>query len=66
MSNRDRLIEAWGHLARTLGPYMSQRMAAAFPDGKNWFEVRAARRPSGHTGHSLSDPRFLLRLLTEE
>jgi hypothetical protein len=57
------------HLARGLGPFVDQRMAAAFPAGQDWIQSLAARNPSrfaaGHR-YSVADPRFLLRVVTEE
>jgi hypothetical protein len=43
-------------------------MAAAFPEGKDWVASLAARDSfrSGARQYSLSDPRFLLRVITEE
>jgi hypothetical protein len=44
-------------------------MVAVVPDGQDWLEVLAARehsRPGYRRGYSLSDPRFLLRVVTEE
>jgi len=52
ISNRDRLDRAMGHLAGGLGPFVNRQMATAFPE--------AGQR------YSLSDPRFLLRVVTDE
>jgi hypothetical protein len=69
MTNRDRVDRGMGYLAVGLGPFVNGRMAAAFPAGKDWAERLAARSPSrpgaGHR-YSLADPRFLLRVITEE
>ena len=69
MTNRDRVDRGMGYLAMGLGPFVDQRMAAAFPGGRDWVESLAARSPSRSDAwhrHSPSDPRFLLRVITEE
>ena len=69
MTNRDRIDRGMGYLASGLGPFVNSRMAAAFPEGADWVKILAARNPSRYgTGYqySLSDPRFLLRVVTEE
>jgi hypothetical protein len=69
MSNRDRIDRAMAYLASGLGPVVSERMTAAFPGGGDWIKALMARNPSRYSaGHrySLSDPRFLLRIVTEE
>ena len=56
-------------LASGLGPFVNKAMAAAVPGSGDWVEILAARNPSRDgAGHrrSLSDPRFLLRVVTEE
>jgi hypothetical protein len=69
MTNRDRVDRGMGHLANGLGPFVNKQMAAAFPGGKDWVKILAARNPSRYGAwhrYSLSDPRFLLRVVTEE
>ena len=69
MNNRDRVSRGLEFVASGLGPFVDSRMAAAVPDGRDWVEVLAARDPSRHGAkrqYSLSDPRFLLRVVTEE
>jgi hypothetical protein len=69
MTNRDQVDRGMDHLASGLGPFVDQGMTAAFPAGKDWIKSLVARNPSRYgTGHrySLSDPRFLLRVVTEE
>ena len=69
MTNRDRVDRGMGYLASGLGPFVNERMAAAFPDGEDWVQRLAARNPSRYGAgyrYSLSDPRFLLRVITEE
>jgi hypothetical protein len=69
MTNRDRVDRGMGYLATGLGPFVHEQMAAAFPAGEDWVQRLAARNPSrsgaGHR-YSLADPRFLLRVITEE
>jgi len=69
MTNRDRVDRGMGHLAGGLGPFVDKQMAAAFPGGQDWVKSLAARNPSRYSAgqrYSLSDPRFLLRVVTEE
>jgi len=69
MTNRDRVDRGMGHLASGLGPFVNKQMAAAFPGGQDWVTILAARNPSRYGAgqrYSLSDPRFLLRVVTEE
>jgi Swt1-like HEPN len=68
-TNRDLVDRGMGHLARGLSPFVDKRMAAAFPDDEDWVKILAARNPSRYGAgqrYSLSDPRFLLRVVTEE
>lgn len=69
INNRDRIGRAFEILAAGLGPFVDARMAAAAPDGRNWIEMLQARDASRHGSerqYSPSDPRFLLRVITEE
>ena len=69
MNNRDRIGRAFDVLAAGLGPFVDARMAAAAPDGRAWVEmlqVRDASRHGSERQYSRSDPRFLLRVITEE
>jgi hypothetical protein len=69
MTNRDRVDRGMGYLAAGLGPFVNKTMAAAFPDGRDWVQVLAARNPARYGSrhrYSPSDPRFLLRVVTEE
>ncbi|HEY5016266.1 MAG TPA: Swt1 family HEPN domain-containing protein, partial [Streptosporangiaceae bacterium] len=66
MSNRDRVSSGLELLAAGLGPFVQ---AVASPSGRDWAEMLAARdsaRFGGKHRYSLSNPRFLLRVLTEE
>src|ERR1700689_4118091 len=59
MTNRDRVDRGMGHLANCLGPFVNKQMAEAFPGGKDWVKVLAARNPSRYSAgqrYSLSDP----------
>jgi hypothetical protein len=69
MTNRDRVDRGMVCLASGLGPFVSRRMAAALPQGSDWVTALAARNPSRYSAgqrYSPSDPRFLLRVVTEE
>jgi len=69
LSNRDRVGRGLEFLASGLGPFVHARMAAASPAGQDWAEVMAARDSSRYGGteprDTQSDPRFLLRMMTE-
>jgi hypothetical protein len=69
MSNRDRVGRGLEILASGLGPFVDARMRAAVPSGSDWVGVLADRDRSRHQAvgrYSLSDPRFLLRVVTEQ
>ena len=69
MSNRDRVGRGLEILASGLGPFVDVRMRAAVPSGSDWMQVLADRDRSRHRAvrrYSLSDPRFLLRVVTEQ
>jgi hypothetical protein len=69
MTNRERIDRGLEHLARGLGPFVNARMSAAAPSGQDWLDVLAARdrsRFGSGRRYSLNDPRFLLRVITEE
>jgi len=69
MTNRDRVDRGMGHLAAGLGPFVDRHMAAAYPGSRDWVQGLVARNPSRYGGghrYSLSDPRFLLQVVTEE
>jgi len=68
MTNRDRIDRGMEQLASGLGPFVDHQMAAAVPGGADWVMALAARNPARYGGHrySLSDPRFLLRVITDE
>jgi uncharacterized HhH-GPD family protein len=58
-----------GYLAIGLGPFVNKQMTEAFPRGGDWVTVLAARNPARYGAgrrYSLSDPRFLLRVVTDE
>src|SRR5262249_33932212 len=65
----DRVGRGLEILASGLGPFVDARMRAAVPSGSDWVEVLADRDRSRHRTvrrYSLSDPRFLLRIVTEQ
>lgn len=68
MPNRDLIDRGMGCLANGLGPFVNQQMAAAFPGGKDWIDVLIERDPryQATRRYSLADPRFLLRVITEQ
>jgi hypothetical protein len=69
MTNRDRVDRGMRHLASGLGPFVNKQMAAAFSGGEDWVKGLVVRNPSRYGAgrqYSLSDPRFLLRVVTEE
>lgn len=69
MSKRDVISRGLELLADGLGPFVDSRMTAAAGRGRDWISVLDGRDRSRHgTAHrnSLSDARFLLRVLTEQ
>lgn len=69
LSDRDRVGRGLEILAAGLAPFVHARMSAASPGGTDWVEAVAARdraRFGGDRQCALSDPRFLLRVITEE
>jgi hypothetical protein len=69
IDNRDAVGRGLELVASGLGPFVDTRMAAAVPDGQDWMEVLAARdlsRYGAKRRYSLSDARFLLRVVTED
>jgi predicted AAA+ superfamily ATPase len=69
VSNRDRVGRGLEILAAGLSPFVDVQMSAAAPTGRDWIEVLAARDTAKHgaeKNYSRSDPRFLLRVITEE
>ncbi len=68
MPNRDLIDRGMGCLVSGLGPFVNQQMRAAFPGGKDWIDTLMDRDPRYQAGrrYSQSDPRFLLRVITEQ
>src|SRR5260370_24722873 len=69
MSNRDRVGRGLEVLAAGLSPFVDAQMTAAVPGGRDWVEMLQARDASRHGSerqYSRSDPRFMLRVITEE
>ncbi|HET9895154.1 MAG TPA: Swt1 family HEPN domain-containing protein [Streptosporangiaceae bacterium] len=68
-SNRDRIGQGFDLLAAGLGPFVDARMAAIVPGGQDWVAMLQARNAAKYGRDqklSKSDPRFLLRVVTEE
>jgi predicted AAA+ superfamily ATPase len=68
-SNRDRIDRGLQVLAAGLGPFVDSMMSAVAPAGRDWVEVLEDRDQARHgTRHRYSreDPRFLLKVMTEE
>jgi len=68
-SNRDRVGRGLEVLAGGLAPFVDARMSGVTPAGRDWVEVLAARHSANfgrEVKYSRSDPRFLLRVITEE
>jgi Swt1-like HEPN/Protein of unknown function (DUF499) len=69
MSNRDRVGRGLELLTTGLAPYVDREMSRAAPEGTDWVKVLGARDAQKHgtaKAYSKNDPRFLLRVLTEE
>lgn len=68
LPNRDLIDRGMRCLASGLGPFVDQQMRAAFPGDKDWIDALIDRDPRYQAGrrYSLSDPRFLLRVITEQ
>jgi predicted AAA+ superfamily ATPase len=68
-SNRDRIDQGLQLLGAGLRPFVDSVMSAAAPAGRDWVEVLDARensRRGTHFQNSPDDPRFLLKVLTDE
>ena len=68
-SNRERVGQGLELLATGLLPFVDAAMSAAAPVGQDWVAVLEARDNAKHgtaRKHSRADPRFLLKVLTEE
>ena len=68
-SNKERVGQGLELLQAGLEPFVDAAMSAAAPGGQDWVAVLEARDNAKHgTAHkySRSDPRFLLKVLTEE
>jgi hypothetical protein len=69
IDNRDLVGQGLALVASGLSPFVDTRMTAAVPEGQDWMEVLASRdlsRYGARRRYSLSDARFLLRVVTEE
>jgi hypothetical protein len=68
-SNRDGGGRGLEVLAAVLAPFVDARMSGVAPAGRDWVEVLAARHSANlgqEVKYSGSDPRLLLRVITEE
>jgi predicted AAA+ superfamily ATPase len=68
-SNKDRVGQGLELLQAGLEPFVDAAMSAAAPGGQDWVAMLEARDNARHgTAHKYSraDPRFLLKVLTEE
>ena len=68
LSNKDKISRGLDALARGLRPFVDQHMAAS-AGGRDWVELLEARDAQRHGAardYSADDPRFLLKVLTEE
>lgn len=68
-SNRERIDQGFQFLQQGLGPFVHEVMCAAAPSGQDWAAMLEARDNakfgSAHK-YSKDDPRFLLKVITEE
>lgn len=70
LSNKEKVGRALSLVAQGLRPFVDERMSAGLPEGKEWAEIYAARQ-AARNGASVKienpdDPRFLLKILTDE
>ena len=68
-SNRERIDRGLQLLVQGLRPLVDSVMSANVPANKNWvelYEVRQAARSGGGLKFSADDPRFLLKVITED
>lgn len=68
LSNKDKISRGLDALALGLRPFVNQHLGASAPDG-DWvrlLEARDAQRHGAARDYSADDPRFLLKVVTEE
>jgi hypothetical protein len=68
-SNRDRIDQGLQLLGAGLRPFVDAVMAASVPTGRDWVELLDARDNQRHgtnLRNSQDDPRFLLKVITDE
>ena len=68
MSNRDRIDRSLALLGAGLLPFVETVMSPTVPAGRDWVEVlqeREANRSGGAQRYSREDPRFLLKVITD-
>lgn len=69
VSNKERVGRGLELLGIGLRPFVDRHMSAAAPAGQDWMKLldaRDATRHGGVRGNSADDPRFLLKVMTEE
>ncbi|OZB87854.1 MAG: hypothetical protein B7X41_11235, partial [Microbacterium sp. 14-71-5] len=68
LSNKDKISRGFDALGRGLRPFVDQHLGGSAPQG-DWvalMEARDAQRHGSAREYSADDPRFLLKVLTEE
>jgi len=69
LSNKEKVGRGLELLAHGLKPFVDRHMRTAVPEGKDWvqlLEARDAAKQGAARAFSTDDPRFLLKVLTEE
>ena len=69
ISNKEKIGRGLDLLASGLAPFVDRHMTDAAPAGQDWIQLLAARDEAKHGGaknYSAKDPRFLLKVITEE
>lgn len=69
LSNKEKVGKALDAVGRGLRPFVDRQMSSAAPAGRDWVEMLAARDGQRHgvqKQYSVTDTRFLLKVLTEE
>jgi len=69
LSNKEKVGRGFELLASGLRPFVDRHMTRAAPEGQDWVRLLEARDAAKHgaaKAYLADDPRFLLRVLTEE
>jgi len=69
ISNKEKIGRGLDLLAGGLSPFVDRHMTAAAPQGQGWIQLLANRDEARHgsaKNYSANDPRFLLKVITEE